>query len=230
MNIENLNNHKCRVESQAQVDELFELYKKINPDAIKGNAFHKDYCQVFAIYNSGIKAGAVGITSVVADHCKEISYQEMVSKLKNNMKEKTHNIELTEKEIYYIRALFGGSNPMYRCEIIQEMGNRHLKKYIREHDIHFSVGIFKKFDNYCQNNGIKDSIFAPEVKTFKFKNGVIAEIHSKDKINIGCKEYTKDYLLEKYLPMFNYVDAIMLEELTFKKSECLEFAKILKEI
>lgn len=230
-NHQELKQFNCKVESQAQADYLTELCKEIYPEFSNyKNKFCKHY-SIFAFFEpKGTIRGKYGLVaegSPAEFSTINISYQEFVDKAKKALKR--FNIELTKEEVFYLRAFIGSGHTESRKNFIDRSWYPNLISNITT-DNDYGESLFSKMVDICEENDITDEIFKPTIKTFEFENGKVATINNENDIKIGCRSYTKEYLLTKYMPMFDLVDEIIIEGLGFRKQECIEFAELLKSI
>lgn len=233
-NCQELKQFNCKVESQAQADYLTELCREIYPEFSNYKNKFSKYHSIFAFYSiRGTINSFYGL--VVKGSPAEVSttnipYQEFVDKAEKASKRlKTFNIEFTKEEILYLRAFIGSGNAESRRGFIDEYRYPNLIRSITA-DNDYGESLFNKIADICDEHNMTDKIFKPTIKTFNFENGEIAIINNENDIKIGYRSYTKEYLLTKYMPMFDLVDEIIIEGLRFRRLECREFAKLLKSI
>lgn len=162
-----------------------------------------------------------------------ISYEEMSNRLKAFGEEGYNDIVFTDKELFLIRTVIG-SIPLGKAMDSIEKTNtepyHNTLKTLRDQKLNnIYHSLFIKLNDLCNDKGLTDKIFEPKViKKFKFKCGLTATQTEAGMVKIGCKEFSKDDILAKLVPLFDLLDEITIDGYLFGK-EFLRFAEELEK-
>lgn len=229
---EKLKDVYCEVANQREADHLFKLCRDVCPDARYTPNDKEVTCgHIYFMSLTGIPL-FIGIETHAPRLSSKITYTEMVNKIKGFSDQKNeNNLKLTDKELLFLRVIIGvlGGDEARKMIKSSFLAGDNLNALDISDLEEISNSSYAKLNQLIEENKITDKVFKVEKpKAFEFRCGLTAT-KKGGLIKIGCRTFTKEFLLEKYLPIFGLVDKIEVEDNTFHKEECLEFANILEE-
>lgn len=224
-----IGHYYCVVETNEEAQVLADACKEASPDLIQMSIKVFNQFRYFVILKD---EGGYTCYSFVDDNTgekKKITQKEMLQKITNK---ETYNLELTNKDVFFLRCLLGGITPREVKEAVAGSApeNNLLRKDLNNNFDGVFGSVLGKVMKVYHNNHITDKNFEKEkTEKFHFSNDEKATwINGQNKIQIGCQTKTRQEILA-YEDVFDKVDEIKVEGLTFKAAEGREFIEYLRD-